>query len=436
MTLFINYDIRGIYPKEIDEDFAYRLGRAMIKYVKCKRVVVGYDGRLSSKKLEKALMKGVTDQGGDIVLIGLSSTPGFYYALSNWKVDGGIMITASHDPKEYNGFKLFKAHAMPIGIESGLWDVIRMMEKNEFKKQKKGKIVKKSVGTEYLKFLSKHAVKTNLKIVLDSSNGTGGLAESEVIKNCAKVKHINSKVSGHFPGHIPNPLIAKNRRQIEKLVREGKANLGIAFDGDADRVNFIDEKGNFIAPDLILALMVKYLRIKSKVLYDVRTSIAVPELVEEQGGTPILCKAGHNYYKDVMVQEKALIGAEKSGHYYFKEFSYMDCAGLAALKVLQILKKEKKPISELIKPLNKYFDSGEINYRVRDRSIAVKMVEKAFPPPKRKITLDGTSLFYKSYWFNIRKSNTEPVIRVNIEAQTREKMLEVKRKIDAIVRAA
>jgi len=429
--LFKAYDIRGAYPKELDTKFAYKLGKAFATYTKAKEVAIGFDGRSSAKKLFEALSKGIMEQGVDVIELGLCSTPGFYFSLIQGKYASGIMITASHLSKQFNGFKLMKKLS-PVFLENGGSEIMELIKADDYEKVKgKGKKKKKSWEKEYSKYLTKNLVKTKtlkeqlktLKIVVDQGNGSG-FVEAEILnKTIPNAKVLFSRVSGTFPSHEPNPLIPSSRKALISEVKKRKADFGIMFDGDADRVCFVDEKGSFVRPDIIISIMLSDYK-SGKIIYDTRSSKTIPELAKRKGLHGIMSKSGRSYIIDAMQKEQAEMGGEGSGHYFFKEFKYLDCAGLAAIKVIQrfLLRNSKEEIkmSSLVSEHDLYHHSGEINFKVKNPSKAFLIVEQGFRDSNKILFIDGLSVYYDDYWFNVRKSNTEPLIRVNAEANTKE----------------
>ncbi len=436
--IFKAYDIRGIYKKELDDAFAYKLGRAFISYTKAKEVVIGYDGRRSSPKLFENLKKGIQDSGADVVDIGLVSTPMSYYAVISGKHDAGIMITASHNPKEWNGFKLMLKKAKPLYSENGSKEILNIINnENYIKMSKRGKAKKKSYAREYENFLKKQFLKQTkkeLKIIIDQSNGSGLHEVNTIKKLYPKTKILNGKVSPN-PTHEPNPLSHDARKKIVAEVKKQKADIGLIFDGDADRVGFITNKGHFIRPDIILTLLAKQLK-KGTIVYDTRSSKQVSEASKERGVNAIMSKAGRTYIYEAMSEERAEIGGENSGHYFFKEASYLDNAGICAIKVLNILKNTEDTMHEIIKKINKYNHSGEINYKVKNTSKAFLLVEQAFLEPIKTLFIDGLSVYYEDFWFNLRKSNTENIVRLNAEAETKEELEKNLKKINNIMSLA
>lgn len=436
-SIFKAYDIRGIYPKELDNDFAYLLGKAFVTYTKAKEIAIGYDGRKSSPKLFEFLKKGILEAGANITEIGLVSTPMSYFAVIQGKFDAGIMITASHNPKDWNGFKLMQKKAEPIYLENGSLEILKIIQNNKYDKTKKGKTKKKSYAKEYEKFLktiSKKTTKNELKIIIDQSNGSG-VHEINALKAIyPNAKILNGKVSGN-PKHEPNPLSNEARKQLVAEIKKQKADLGLIFDGDADRVGFITHKGQFVRPDIILSLLIKELK-KGPVIYDTRSSQAIVNNCKKKEIQPIMSKSGRTYIYKAMKNEKAEIGAENSGHFFFKETHHLDNAGVCAIKVLNILKNSEQNLSELMKEYDSYHHSGEINYKVKNTSKAFLLVEQAFTEPIKTLFIDGISIYYEDYWFNVRKSNTENIIRVNAEAKNKEKLQELLKRLNNIMNLA
>ncbi|MFA6072757.1 MAG: phosphomannomutase/phosphoglucomutase [Candidatus Woesearchaeota archaeon] len=439
--LFKAYDIRGVFPKELDKTFACELGKAFVLFTGAKEVAVGYDGRTSSKPLFESLAKGIMDQGANVVDLGLCSTPKCYFSVLEGKYDAGIMITASHNPKEFNGFKLMGKKADPIFSENGSFDILEIIKKQQYPKfKKKGKVKKANWSKEYVKFLKTIFPKTRefleksktFKLVVDQSNGSGA-EEVQVLKETfPKIKIINQKVSGSFPGHSPDPLKIENRKGLVMEIKKNKASIGIIFDGDADRVCFVDEKGEFIRPDIVLNLLAEDVK-RGTIVYDTRSSRAVWELAEKRGLKSIMSKAGRTYLIQTMKQEQAEIGAENSGHFFFKEFSYLDNAGICAIKLLSKLIAQSVPLSEIVSKNNLYFHSGEINFKVKNQSKAFLLAEQAFTDAKKILFIDGLSVYYDNYWFNVRKSNTENIIRINAEATNKKDLDILLKKLNNII---
>ena len=425
--IFKAYDIRGVYPDDLDEEIAYLIGRAFVKFLKKKkpRVVVGRDNRLSSPSLFKSLTKGIIDQGANVIDIGLSTTPMFYFSVAHFKFDAGINITASHNPAQYNGFKLVREKAIPISGESGIEEIKKIAIKGDFKEAEKGKVLSKKVLKEYAEFNLKDfnlkAIKP-LKIVIDTANAVPGIVIPEIFKktNC-KIYHLFSKLDGSFPNHNPDPLIKENLKVIRQRVKAKKADLGVAFDGDGDRIFFIDEKGEVASGDLITALIARLIlekNPKEKIFYDIRSSNIVRETIKKRQGIPSAGRIGHSLIKEKMRKENIIFGGELSGHYFLKKHYFCEAPFFVLFKILEEISRSKKTFSELIKPYQKYFHSGEINFKLKDKKGVLETLEDKFK--KGKISkVDGLRVDFPDWWFLVRPSNTEPVIRLVVEAKTK-----------------
>lgn len=434
MSIFKAYDIRGIYPTELNEDTIYKIGRAFVKFLNCKNVVVARDARHSSPSLHKALVKGITDQGADVVDIGLSSIAMFYFSIANYKLDSGLMVTASHNPKQYNGLKLCREKAIAISEETGIREIEALVN-TDFKKEKKGKVTKKNVLKDYIDYVLKFSKKSNLKIVFDFSNAMVALAGTKIFKKICNAVYLNEKIDGTFPGHEANPVKEENLVQLKNKVKQEKADFGICFDGDGDRVGLVDENGQTVANDMLTILISKsFLKNNpgEKIVYDLRFSRAVKEEVLASNGKPVFTRVGHSFIKEKMRKEKAIFAGEFSGHFFFRENFFTDSAIIAALKTINLIEEAKKPLSELIKPFKKYWQTGEINFEVEDKDAKIRQVEALFKDGKIS-RLDGVTVEYQDWWFNLRKSNTEPVIRLTLEAGTKQKMQEMKNKITKLI---
>ncbi len=423
MTIFKAYDVRGRYPDEINEEIAYKIGRAYVELLKPKIVVVGRDMRLSSDKLFSALSKGIVDGGSTVLDVGLVSTPMFYYAVNLLKADGGVMITASHNPKEYNGFKFVKEKAIPISYDTGINEIERIVKDNRFGSVKeKGKVVQIDLLDSYVDYVLSFSNNIKrLKIVVDCSNGMAGLTVKKVLDRLdVDVIYLYDVLDGSFPNHEANPLKEENTVDLQQMVKLVGADAGFSFDGDADRILLVDEKGNRVRGDITTALIANELLKgrKEKVLYDLRSTKALPELIKRLGGVPIVSRVGHSYIKAKMREESIAFGGELSGHYYFKDNFYTDSGVIALLYLLSYISNIDS-ISEEVKKLNKYFQSGEINIKVEDKDGALKKIEDSFRDGKIS-HIDGLTVEYSDWWFNLRKSNTEPYIRLNVEANSEE----------------
>ncbi len=442
MSIFKAYDIRGIYPEELNEKIAYKVGRAFVEFLKCKNVVIGRDMRLSSDSLFKALAKGVRDQGADVIDIGLSGTDMLYFAVANYDYESGIMITASHNPKEYNGIKFTREKAIPISEVTGIKEIEKLVEKNEFKHAEKGKILKKEIMKDYVDFVLSFVDLENikpLKVVMDASNGMAGMIAPRIFsKTKINIIPLNFDLDGSFPKHQSNPLILENRKEIMKRVVEEKADLGIAWDGDADRCFFIDNNGKFLQGDFITGFLAQEMLKKypkSMILYDLRASWFVKDMIKKNKGISKMCRVGHAFFKQYMRDEDGIFAGEVTGHYYYKYKNfYTDNGMIPALQILELISKKGKKFSEILKPTENYFISGEINSEVKDKEAIIKKLEQKFSDGKIYY-MDGISVKYDDWHFNVRPSNTEPLIRLNLEAKTKEKMEEMRDKILEIIRS-
>jgi phosphomannomutase len=437
MTIFKAYDIRGIYPSELNEETAYKIGRAFVKFLNVKEVLVGQDGRISSPQLFESLARGITDQGADIIDIGLCSTPMFYFGTA--KYQAGIMITASHNPKEYNGFKLCRENAIPISGDTGIQDIKDLVNKNQFEDKEKGKIIKKDIMDDFIKH-NISFVKTDkkLKIVVDAGNGMGGFTFPKIFERLHfDFIPLYCEVDFNFPHHEPNPMKYKNLKDLQKKVIEEKADLGVALDGDVDRCVFVDENGDIITSDLIIPLVGKEMLKNhpgSTIMYNLICSKVVPEKIEELGGKAVMSRVGHSFIKKQMREEDAIFAGELSGHFYYKNNFFVESSFITTAMILNLIAGEDKPLSELIKPLKKYYKTEEISFEVEDKIAKMKELEEHFKDAKQISHLDGIKMEYDDWWFNVRPSNTEPLLRLNLEAKTKEKMEEMKGKISEIIR--
>ena len=451
--LFRAYDIRGLYPQEINNKVAYLIGEALVRFLKKRRpkIVVARDNRLSSPLLHKSFVQGIIEKGANVVDIGLATTPMLYFAVAHYKFEGGVIITASHNPPRYNGFKLVKEKSIPINEKTGLKEIKNLVLKRLqptghlpgkllFKKNKKGKIIKKKILKDYLNFVLKNAdlkkIKS-LKIVIDTANGVGGIVVSRIFKKIpCKVYHLFPELDGNFPNHLPDPLIKANLKKLKQEVKRRKANLGIAFDGDGDRIIFVDEKGKEISADLICALVVNLIlkvRPGEKILCDLRSSNIIEEVVLKAGGIPVRGRVGHSFIKEKMRKDNIFFAGEFSGHYYLKKHYFCESPFFVLFKILEELSKTKKKLSHLIEPFKKYYHSGEINFKVENEKRVIEKLEKKYSRG-RISQLDGLRVDFGNWWFNIRSSHTEPVLRLVIEAKTKKIMEEKKKEIVSLIK--
>ncbi len=436
MSAFQAYDIRGLYPQDIDEELAYKVGRAIVLFLKTKQILVGMDCRASSLPLKKSLVYGITDQGCDVIDTGYCNTPMCYFAS---KKISSLMVTASHLPKQYNGIKIAKKGVDVIGEHNGLKELEKITEKCHFpESKKKGKLTIKNILPDYAKEVRRivNAKYKPLKVLVDCGNGMAGHVVPSLLKGLPiKYKLLYGEMDGNFPNHIANPLLPENTADLQREVVKGKYDLGVAYDADCDRMFFIDEKGNRVRSDYTFILFAQHLcKKKDHAVYAANMSRIVREKLKELGikGVPNL--VGHTEIPLKMKKIKAQCGAELSGHYYFKKFSYVDSGDVAALYMMAILSKSGKKMSQLVKPLEKYAISGEINYKVADKAKAMKKVEEAFKKYKKE-KIDGISFFGQDFWFNLRLSKTENVVRLNADANTRKRLNQVIDWVSTILQA-
>ena len=420
--IFREYDIRGVYPSELNEKTACLIGISLAEFMKAKQIIVGMDGRTSSPKLKAALIKGITDSGIDVTDIGLVSTPMFYFACATKKMKG-VMVTASHNPKEYNGFKICDERPVPYYYEDGINKIERIFLELKDKKTKiakKGKINKKNITRDYIVYLYKKFFRNykNISVVVDFSNGAGAVPKSIFDELKIKNKKICDKIDGKFPCHGPNPLIKGSTKMLSNEVKKSKANLGIIFDGDADRVFFVDEKGEFVKTDYTFAVLISDIlkNKKGNCYYDLRFSLVVEETIRKSGGKPRIMRVGNNFMKEALLKDKnSIIAAEYSDHIMYRENFCIDDGLFAALKMINIVSRGKK-LSELVKPLKKYAISDEMNFVVKYKDKVLEFIENEYKA-HTIMKIDGISVYAKDWWFNVRKSNTEPKIRMRAEAK-------------------
>jgi phosphomannomutase len=432
-SIFKAYDIRGIYPTEINEEIAYKIGRAFVVYLSAENIAIGRDARESSPALYEALVRGITDQGCNVIDLGVVSTPIVYYASGTLDVDGAISLTASHNPAEYNGMKLTHHEAVPIGQDSGLKQIKELVDKNAFSDSaNKGVVAHHDSTQEYIDHFSSFAKlgKKKLKMVIDFANGMGLIEQPlfEILSKNIEIIPLFDTIDMSFPNHEANPLKTETLNDLRRKVIEEKADIGIAFDGDADRVGFVDEQGDVVPMDHITALLAESVlktNPGSTILYDLRSTNAVREIIEENGGIAHECRVGHAYIKKQMRQEKALFAGELSGHYYFAENFTAESASFAVVLILNLLAQQDQPFSTLVQPIKRYFQSGEINNEVDDKDMVIDTLKKTYKDGTLS-ELDGIKITYPDWWFNVRASNTEPLLRLNLEAKTH-KMLELKK---------
>ncbi|MFN8672272.1 MAG: phosphomannomutase/phosphoglucomutase [Candidatus Sericytochromatia bacterium] len=442
--VFKAYDIRGVYGKDLNEEMAYKIGRAFVTYLGCKRVLVGKDTRLSTPSLSESLIKGITDQGADVLDIGLSTTDMFYFAENHFGYESGIMVTASHNPGKYNGFKLIREKAAPIGAGSGIEEIERIFHENNFSEpEKKGTVSHvENVVDDFVKFIhakvDMKAIKP-LRVVMDAGNGMAGFVAPKMFANTPiETIPLFFELDGNFPNHEANPLLEENRQDLIKKVIETKADFGVGFDGDSDRCFVVDENGQFIDGDFLTGILSTNMLEKhpgGTVFYDVRCSRYTKDMIEKSGGKPFMWKVGHALSKPKMKELKAIFGGEVSGHFYFLFDDYhADNSYLPVFILAEMLSKHNKTLSELMVEKNNYFISGEINSTVENPDGIIQEIEDKYSPLGKIIDIDGLSIVADDWWLNIRKSNTEPLLRLNCEAKTKEGMEKLRDDLLSIIR--
>lgn len=441
MSSFKAYDIRGIYNKDFNKETVYKVGFFLKELLNCDVVVVGRDVRISSDEIFASLCDGITDSGCDVWDIGLATTPMVYFATVHLKVDASVQITASHNPAIYNGMKISKKDALPVGANSGLLDLEKMVNEQEIVlSETKGSVVKKPILQTYIDFLKPYVPSLeNLNLSLDLSHGMANLLTKDLLGE--NHHYLYDHFDGTFPAHEPNPLVEENCKDIKAAVLKNQSDIGIIFDGDADRVMFIDEKGRFIQPDYITALIGYYYLNKEKgnVLVDIRTSRSTTDYLKKLGANITTWKVGHAFAKIKLREIEGIFGGELAGHYYFRDFFYCDSGMLATLLVLQTIKdlKEKgTTLSQFIDSFVLYANSSEINFKLEQKDEAMALLYQTFveeQKPTAVYDFDGYRIEFDSWWFNVRKSNTEPYLRLVAEATNRELLDEKIKQIKAII---
>ena len=443
--VFKAYDVRGIYPEEIDEDGAYAVAQAYVQQFEPRRVAVGRDMRLSSAGMAEAVAAGVADAGAEVLDLGLVGTEMVYFAVGSLGLDGGVMVTASHNPKEYTGMKIVRRGALPVGGESGLLDVRdrALQVSREGAGRGSGRVSSYDIWPAYvdrvLSFIDASAVRP-LKVVIDAANGMAGTMLPPVLERLpVEAVRCFFEPDGSFPNHEPNPLLPENREFIVRKTLDEGADLGVAFDGDADRCFFVDDSGEFVPGDFATALLAELVLAKepgAKVIYDVRASWAVPETIRAAGGEPLMNRVGHAFIKERMRRDDAAFGGEVSGHYYFREFSQADTGVVPFLLMLEAVSRGGRRLSELLAPYRaKYFLTGELNTPVRDVALKLQELKERYADEGRVSHLDGISVDADDWHFNVRPSNTEPLLRLNLEARSEELMERKRDEVLSLIRA-
>ena len=432
MGAFHAYDIRGVYGVDFDRTTAYKIGYFIPELLKTDKVLVGRDCRVSSPEIHDALVEGLTDAGADVYDLGLSTTPMVYFGTANYGFKASVQITASHNPAEYNGMKVSRENALPVGLDTGLGQIKEWIDSGRETPAaaRKGEVHPMDIHKDYINFMLKFKGDySNLNIAFDLSNGMSNLFAKEIYGN--KPAYIFDEMDGCFPNHEPNPLVAKNVEPLRELVRKTGADVGVIYDGDADRVMFVDDKAQFVAPDLVIALMSKYFigergEKNPRVLQEIRSSKAVGEYLRPLGVDLHTWRVGRAFAAPKLREIDGLWGGELAGHYYFRDFFYSDSGLLASMIVLRIvakLKEEGSSLSEAMSKIAKYRNSGEINFKLEDKKGAMDAVRDYFTSkeqPTASMDFDGYRVEFPQWWFNIRPSNTEPYLRFICEATTDE----------------
>lgn len=432
-TIFKAYDIRGTVPDQLDADLAYKVGRALVLFLQPEHVAVGHDMRVSGASLATAMIDGIRDQGADVIDLGLVSSDALYFAVGQYGYDAGVMITASHNPAEYNGIKMCRKEARPISLDDGLAEIRDIALAGNFpdpKNGKRGDLTQKEVLPAYveyaLQFVDTSRIKP-FKVAVDAGNGMAGRTIPLLFQHLpCELVPLYFELDGTFPNHPANPIDPAAMIDLQKTVVEQKCDLGVAFDGDADRMFLVDEQGQLISGGTTTAMVAIALLEQNPgatICYNLICSRTVPETILAHGGRPYRTPVGHSLIKKIMRTEDAIFGGEHSGHYYFRDNWYAESGLIAMLAVLSLLSKDDKPLSEVVAPLENRFQSGEINLTVDDKPAAIARVKAYFLDKGAQADeLDGLTIDYPDRWFNIRASNTEPLLRVNVEGDTKEAM--------------
>ncbi len=437
--IFKAYDIRGIVGETLTEETAEKIGRAFVTFLGCKKVVLGRDMRGHSQSMFDGLARGIMCQGADVIDLGLVTTPMSYYGNGKLGADASIIITASHNPAEWNGFKLCREQAIPISGATGIQDIEKIVADESFAEAsaEPGNMTTYDIIPEYVAHIRTFAdIQRPIKIAIDFANAMG-IYEARVFDGLLEFDALYDELDDAFPNHEANPLKHDTLEALQQKVREGRYDFGVAFDGDADRAGFLDEKGDIIPMDMITALIAQPMLKKfpgSPIFYDLRSSWAVREVIEESGGKPMMSRVGHAFIKQQMRDADAVFAGELSGHYYFRDNYFTESSAMAVLLVASMVSQFEKPLSAMIEPIRRYVASGEINSKVADSQGVFARLRETFTGD-RIIELDGLSVEFDDWWFNVRASNTEPLIRLNLEARTEEMMTEKRDQVLAVIRA-
>ena len=445
--VFKAYDVRGLYPDELDEAGARAIGLAYVEEFEPRRIAVGRDMRLSSPEMAAAVTAGAAEAGADVLDLGLVGTEMVYFAVGELGLDGGIAVTASHNPKEYTGMKIVRRGALPVGGDSGLSDVreraVSLLAGARHETRPQGTVEEYDIWPAYvdrvLSFVEPSAI-APLRVVLDGANGMAGVMLPPVLDRLpVDAVRCFFEPDGSFPNHEPNPLLPENREFIVRTTLDERADVGVAFDGDADRCFFVDDRGEFVPGDFVTALLAESVLERepgAKIIYDVRASWAVPETIERAGGVPLVNRVGHAFIKHRMRDEGAAFGGEVSGHYYFRDFSQADSGVIPFLLVLELVSRRGRKLSEILRPYReRYFITGELNTPVRDVALKLQELKERFGREGEVSHLDGISVEAADWHMNVRPSNTEPLLRLNLEARSRELMERKRDEVLAVIRS-
>jgi phosphomannomutase len=439
--IFKAYDVRGVVPDDLDEDVARRIGSAFAEWAATPRIAVGYDCRLSSPSLASAIHEGIAARDVDVVDLGLCSTDLLYFSSGSLDVPG-VMLTASHNPPQWNGLKFCLAGAKPVGQDTGLGEIRALAEQAEYppaasRGTVEGRNMLEAYVEHVLSFIAPSSI-APLTVVADTANGMGGLVVPPVMARLpVSFMHLYPELDGTFPNHPADPIQPENQRDLKRTLLEHNADIGLAFDGDADRVFLVDERAEGVSGSDVTALVAQAMLKRypgSPIVYNLICSWAVPEVILENGGTPVRTRVGHSFIKQVMAETGAVFGGEHSGHYYFRDNYRADSGLIAAVVVLEQLSKAGLPLSKLLEPFRRYKSSGEINTPVVDQQGAIEKIAAAFAEGRQDRT-DGLTVEFDDWWFNVRPSNTEPLLRLNVEAKTEELLKEGTQAVLDIIRA-
>ena len=440
-SIFKAYDVRGVVPDDLDEDVARRIGSAFAEWAAVPRIAVGYDCRLSSPSLASAIHEGIAARDVDVVDLGLCSTDLLYFSSGSLDVPG-VMLTASHNPPQWNGLKFCLAGAKPVGQDAGLGEIRALAEQDEYPPAaSRGSVERRNMLEAYVEHVLSLIDPSSiapLTVVADTANGMGGLVVPPVMERLpVTFVHLYPELDGTFPNHPADPIQPENQRDLKRSVLEHNADIGLAFDGDADRVFLVDERAEGVSGSDVTALVAQAMLKRypgSPIVYNLICSWAVPEVILENGGTPVRTRVGHSFIKQVMAETGAVFGGEHSGHYYFRDNYRADSGLIAAVVVLEQLSKAGLPLSKLLEPFRRYKSSGEINTPVVDQQGAIEKIAAAFAEGRQDRT-DGLTVEFDDWWFNVRPSNTEPLLRLNVEATTEELLKEGTQAVLDIIRA-